>query len=327
MPDDVNDILTEPQARCACCGGAGTILHRDLVDPHFGVPGRWTMRRCADPGCGLGWLDPHPRRDEIWKLYRDYYTHGATAEGEPAPPAETYRTTGRKALVKRLLAALFFWKRPVFATDLMHLQSVPPGRLLEVGCGGGSFLAAAARAGWAAHGIDFDEKAVAAAKRLPGVDAEVADLLERRFPDAAFDAVVMSNVIEHLPDPAAVFAECHRILAPGGRVVFITPNMDALGHDLMGRYWRGLEPPRHLYLYNVATLRRFARAAGFAGILAFSSPGQGMIEASNDIARRAGAPERQQDPKEVRRRTLLQGLLGRARGEWVVLVATKARRA
>ena len=322
--DEVDEILTEPRSRCACCGGGGTVLHRDLIDPHFGVPGRWTMRRCDDPACGLGWLDPHPRKDQVWKLYRDYYTHGDAGAAAEAPPPATYRSTGAKAIVKRLLATLFFWKRPVFATDLMHLQSVRPGRLLEVGCGGGSFLAAAARAGWTAHGIDFDEKAIAAAKRLPGVDAEVGDLIERKYPAGAFDAVVMSNVVEHLPDPAAVFAECLHILSPGGRVVFITPNIDALGHDLMGRHWRGLEPPRHLYLYNVATLRRFARAAGFAKVLAFSSPGQGMIEASNDIARRAGEPERQQDPRRIRRATFLRGLLGRAKGEWVVLVATKA---
>ena len=321
MSEGLDEILTEPQPRCACCGGAGTILHRDLVDGLLGVPGRWTMRRCDDPSCGLGWLDPQPRKDQIWKLYRDYYTHGEAGTGE-GPPSDIYRSKGAKALLKRLLAALFFWKRPVFATDLMHLQGVRPGRLLEVGCGGGSFLLAAANAGWSAHGIDFDEKAVAAANARPGVQAEVADLLDRNYPDGAFDAVVMSNVVEHLPDPAAVFAECRRILSPVGRVVMITPNIDALGHDLMGPYWRGLEPPRHLFLYNVLTLRRFARAAGFGKVLAFSSPGQGMIEASNDIARQAGAPERQQDPKRVRRETLVQRLLGRAKGEWVVLVAS-----
>ena len=319
MQRDNEGIIVEPCPRCRHCGGEGPVRHEALRDPMFGTPGSWSLRQCANPSCGLGWLDPQPLVAEIPKLYASYYTHADG--GEPA--AQSYHSGGLKGRLKRLLGNLLFWKKPVFHTDLLHLQGKAPGRLLDVGCGDGVFLAAAAREGWQALGLDFDEKAVAAAKRLPGVDARVGDLFDQGFAAGSFDAIVMNNVIEHLPEPARVFAECHRLLAKGGRLVMITPNVDALGHEVFGRHWRGLEPPRHLQIFNARTLRAFAGAAGFRTIHAFSSIGHGMFEMSRDLAAAAGVTVPDADPKRLRRRAMLQNLLGRSRGEWVVLVAER----
>ncbi|MBI1198420.1 MAG: methyltransferase domain-containing protein [Phenylobacterium sp.] len=215
-----------------------------------------------------------------------------------------------------------------FLTDNRYLSDMPPGRLLDVGCGTGAYVAWMAREGWDAHGIDFDADAVATARRYPGVDARVGDLASQKYPDDHFDAVVLSNVIEHLLDPQGVFDECRRILAPGGRLVMITPNVDALGHKLFGPDWRGLEPPRHLFLFPGDVLEKMGRKAGFKKVDVFSSPGsrsaaEYVLDQSTKVAQANGRAAPRVSAGQIALQERALDLLGLKRGEWVVLVATK----
>ena len=314
MVYDNEGVMCTATLKCVGCGSNGQVFHENLRDILFNAPGVWSLRRCD---CGLSWVDPQPKVDEIPKLYERYYTHSLAAEGK-------YHSTGAKAALKRVLATLLWWKKPLFQTDLFHLQGMEPGNLLEVGCGNGDFLAAAVQSGWQAVGIDFDEKAIAVAKarEMSGITASVGDLYSHEFVNGAFDAIVMNNVVEHLPDPPQVFKECHRILKDGGRLVMITPNIDALGFTIYGRHWRGLEIPRHLYIFNGTALRSFAKKAGFRQITVFSSIGEYMHEASAEIALKSGATIHA-NPAKLRRKAALLNLLGQSRGEWVVLVAGK----
>jgi SAM-dependent methyltransferase len=317
MRIDNAGVACEARARCANCGGAGDLLYTGLSDTLFGAPGLWSLRRCR---CGLAWLDPQPLPDQIGRFYQSYWTHAAADDVPAAAPPR-----GLRRLAKAVLAVLVFWRRAAFENQLNHLHRLPPGRVLDVGCGDGRFLSAAAAAGWEAVGVDFDARA--SARSRPGVQVHLGDLFDCAFPAAAFDAVVLDNVIEHLPDPGAVFAECARLLRPGGRLVMITPNLDALGHAALGRDWRGLEPPRHLFLFTARTLRRFARRAGFARTAVCTSTGQTapdwpMLRASLDAARAAGRPAAV-DLRKLKWKERLLDLAGLSRGEWVTLVARR----
>jgi hypothetical protein len=59
---------------------------------------------------------------------------------------------------------------------------------------------------------------------------------------------------------------CHRLLREGGRLWIETPNLDSLGHSIYGENWRGLEPPRHLVLFNRSLLGRALSEIGFRDI-------------------------------------------------------------
>lgn len=322
------------QPTCVSCGAPGRLIHAAMRDHLFGAPGSWNTMRCLMPDCGLAWLDPQPLPGEIGKLYATYYTHGTSEEhaalqsGPPEPVnLRRYVSTGKVALAKRVLRRLMPWRRFWFDTDYVYLGSGPPGRLLDVGCGAGDFLRVVREAGWQAEGIDFDAKAIAMA-RLNGVEARVGDFLSAGYPAESFDAVTMTNALETLPDPAAIFAECHRILKPGGKLVVMTPNIEAYCHYLYGPDWRGLEPPRHLYLYSATTLRRFARKAGFGHTEAFSQLRNErgvrfMAAESAVIAARATRTHRVPDAARLGRKAALRAWLGISRGEWVHLVAGK----
>ena len=106
------------------------------------------------------------------------------------------------------------------------------GVLLDVACGsGGPTLRIARATGCRVHGVDAHPQAIeqararAAAEHLePRARFERLDAAARLpFADSAFDAVSCVDAVNHLPDRPRVFGEWHRLLRPGGRLVFTDP--------------------------------------------------------------------------------------------------------
>jgi SAM-dependent methyltransferase len=283
--------------KCPVCGSTKRdLLFKGLRDRiFFCAPSSWDMQSCR--GCGSAYLDPRPTVATIGLAYHDYYTH----EQQARLPAD--QLTGVR-LRQRLFANGYKnWK---FGTDLQpssklgvlvafllpphratldrqyrHLPRDRTGRVLDVGFGDAGFLEAARDMGWDAVGTDFDPKVVESA-RARGLDARLGTVDGL---DGPFDVITMSHVIEHLHDPRRVLRSCHALLAPGGTLWIETPNVEAIGLRRFGRFWRGLEPPRHLVLFSRASLLRILREEGFANVrdLAQPSPITGMYVMSASI--------------------------------------------
>jgi 2-polyprenyl-3-methyl-5-hydroxy-6-metoxy-1,4-benzoquinol methylase len=321
LRDDQAAISTHPLNQCVVCGGPGIPLHNLLIDRLYGAPGTWSVRQCSNRACGLGWLDPQPATADIGKLYSSYYTHENVGE---LASADAQRSSRKKRMAKGIIAALLPWRRQALNSDMRYLAARAPGRLLDVGCGNGSFIAGMAQLGWEVTGVEFDEKAVEAARER-GVRVLSGSLAEQRFPDDSFDAITLSNVIEHLPDPIGTFRELKRILAPGGRLVMVTPNIDSAGHRIFRRCWRGLEPPRHLFLFNRAVFRELARQSGLKNEACFTVPGSAsqILESSLELWSRKVRGRPAPSIKVLKRRELMSTLLNGDDGEFVVLLATK----
>lgn len=277
-PTRLDLIGAEACPACCLCGAEGRPLYRGLRDRLFGAPGEWLLRQCPDPECGLFWLDPMPRPEEIGKAYARYYTHAAGENGGAGVAKRAWRTlkaaylTGRfgynggvTRLGTRALAGLMYLlplRRREVDASVRYLAHQPGGRLLDVGCGSGDWLAQMRRLGWNAEGLDFDPAAVEVA-RTRNLTVRLGPLEQQDYPPETFDAVTLHHVIEHVPDPVATLRACHRILRAGGRLVVATPNARSLSHRVFRGDWRGLEPPRHLHVFTPESLRRALQHAGF----------------------------------------------------------------
>lgn len=262
-------------------------MYDGLRDRLFGAPGAWSLRRCADPACRLLWLDPMPLEADIGKAYAEYYTHVSTASNG--------LNSSKNELVAWILRPLYYLllrltsiQRERKRLALMYLDDVRPGRMLDVGCGDGWRLARLRSLGWEVRGQEMDPKAASRAAQTYGVRVHLGPLDEAGFDEGEFDAIVMNHVIEHVHDPIRLLARCVRLLKKGGNLIAVTPNAESCGQKRFGSSWRGLEPPRHIYLFSQRTLRQIAARAGFAHFDTWTTPAHAEVVAKGSLDIRAG---------------------------------------
>ncbi len=262
---------------CFACRRIGTIRYRGLSDLLFGAPGGWDLAACDR--CGVLWVHPMPTAAQIGGFYAIYYTHSA----DPPPArmqgfrqalrADWVRRTvsgARIGLRSRLALAVPFLREEL-EFEYMDLRFRAPGRVLDVGCGSGGFLQRMQAIGWQVEGVEMDRCAAEVARSTLSGPVHVAGFPEAGLEAGRFDAVTMSHVIEHVPDPLAYLREAFRVCRTGARLVLATPNARALGHRMFRDAWRGLEVPRHLHIFTVDTLRAMVEQAGFEIVCARSS--------------------------------------------------------
>ena len=143
------------------------------------------------------------------------------------------------------------------------IQSLPPGRMLDVGCCDGSWLRMWQARGWQPFGIDVSRANVDAASQY--VDARQCDLNADRFPfdDAFFDLIFAGEIIEHLVDTDGFLSEISRCLKIGGHAIITTPNLVSFENRLrilFGIYpiWvnYNLEGSGHVRAYTPSVLKK-----------------------------------------------------------------------
>ncbi len=194
--------------------------------------------RCR--GCGLVYVNPRLTPAALAALY----------EGQAISPAAYYVRTERQDELS-------------FARRLELIERFrPPGTLLDLGCGPGTFSAVAQARGWHPVGLDINPQSVARCAER-GVEA-ICDV----FPSPAlamrrFDAVVMNDFLEHMPDPAAALEAARGMLAPGGVLFLTTPDIGSLMARLTRARWLHLKPNEHLVYFDRRTIDLLLTRAGF----------------------------------------------------------------
>jgi SAM-dependent methyltransferase len=138
------------------------------------------------------------------------------------------------------------------------------GRLLEVGCAVGTFLAEAARAGWRTTGVEILPALAQEARAAHGLDVRTGDLFEAELPAEEFDVVYMNEVIEHVVEPVPLLAEVRRVLRPGGLAVLRTGNARSWSARWRGARWEYYHfgGHDHIRYYSPRAADALARAAG-----------------------------------------------------------------
>jgi 2-polyprenyl-3-methyl-5-hydroxy-6-metoxy-1,4-benzoquinol methylase len=268
QPDPViaepEQVQPDDMRACPLCGSREVHFLWHVTDKKFRGPGRFAYWRCA--GCGLAMLHPRLSEKDLAPYYPDYVT-------------VVRRRDNFRQRLKRMVAEDWYgygsdrpdvtgWLRKAATFPLRRLLSQLPykrsgGRVLDIGCGSGGYLAFLADLGWTCEGIEQGPNSRRYAQQELGLTVH-SDLRQlQNFPDRCFDVVTMWHVIEHLADPFETLGAVHRVLKPGGLLMLRTPNADSWEARLFQGRWYGVDAPRHLYLFSPGTLERCLARAGF----------------------------------------------------------------
>jgi 2-polyprenyl-3-methyl-5-hydroxy-6-metoxy-1,4-benzoquinol methylase len=272
----------EQVGQCPVCASVERRLrHAALTDLVYRrAPGRWQLFQCAR--CDAAYLDPRPTAATIGRAYAEFFTHPPAMVDDPSPSfSKRLKRALRNGYINGRLHTHF---KPATRLGSMvipafpgkkreidfSLRSLPPlagpasRKLLDVGSGNGDFLKTASDIGWDALGVESDAIAASQAQSR-GLRATSGRFEETELPERAFDVITLSHVIEHVHDPVGMLRKALRLLKPGGQIWIATPNLDGAGHARFGASWIGLDSPRHLVLFNRASLMDALARAGFIG--------------------------------------------------------------
>jgi 2-polyprenyl-3-methyl-5-hydroxy-6-metoxy-1,4-benzoquinol methylase len=117
-------------------------------------------------------------------------------------------------------------KTAIFRDILLALEArLPPSRrrLLDVGAHVGKFIAMAAARGWTAEGIELNPTTAAYARDRTGLPVHERSLAALAGDGRRFDAVTLTDVLEHIPNPMQPLLEAARVLVPGGWIAVKVP--------------------------------------------------------------------------------------------------------
>ena len=224
--------------QCTLCGGEELVMSSGYPDHNHGRSSTYGLSTCKS--CNFSFTNPEPERKELTQLYF---------------PEESLS-------IRQATKLSLAWRIYYFLARRIGVK--PPGKLLDVGCGYGKFMAHVAQSGWEVMGIDEFAKPLPRGSlteaRLPIYFKPITDI---GLPDNEFDVITYWWSLEHLPDPLAWLTEAFRLLKPGGRLIATVPNIDSVEARLFGEYWYHLDVPRHLSHFSPDTLSLACRMAGF----------------------------------------------------------------
>ena len=207
--------------------------------------------------CGLVYVNPRPAPEDLLSLYADYHARDGETE----------------ASWDRLMSRIFRESAEMLSSSR---NGSGRGRLLDIGCGYGAFVALMQKWGWDAEGVDPSPAVVAAAARS-GRRVRLGTVEGLQGKCGAYDAVTLFYVLEHLPDPIAALRSAFDLLAPGGTLLVRVPHTTPIVRLLapIGLGGALYDPPFHLYDFPPTVLREMLQRAGFVDVRTF--PGKPTV--------------------------------------------------
>ena len=255
-------------ATCPLCGAVEPTRLFESRDRVHNLPGNFTVFQCRRCCAVFYW--PVLGVEELSRYYPESYGRYRHSR---AIGKKTYKGIRRFVLEnyygypspKGGKPSLFNRWAAFVLSFFMAKDAIPyrgEGNLLDVGCGGGSYLYRLKSWGWNSYGVEPSAVGAAQAHSL-GLNVHHGQIEDARFPDSLFDVIRLNHVLEHLTDPHGTMREIGRILKPEGIVYITVPNARSLNFWLFGENWYGLDIPRHVVSYSPEALKFLCDGTGF----------------------------------------------------------------
>jgi len=208
----------------------------------------YEVARCIE--CGFHYLYPRLIESAIQEVYREssYYEGGACGY---ADTSYTAQECALRATFERLLHNL-------------AKRGLTGGDLLEIGCGYGYLLGEARSFFKRRVGTEFSPQGAEIAR---ATEAEVfVGGIEQVPPEAKFDCVVGTQLIEHVYEPLSFVKRLTGYTKPGGHIILATPDIGGVLRKLMGRRWPSFKVPEHVLYFDYRTLSSLMLRAGLSDV-------------------------------------------------------------
>lgn len=195
--------------------------------------------------CGFRMTNPRPDAASIGQYYKSdaYISHNDSGGGV----IDTIYKRVRSYTLRSKLA-------------LINSLVKKPGRLLDMGCGTGSFLETCQAADWTVTGMEPDDDArrIASEKLNIPIAASLADV-----PTNPYDVITLWHVLEHIADLRSTVNQFHNLLSDTGSVLIAVPNSDSYDAKVFGAHWAAYDVPRHLHHFTPSTIKPLFEQEGF----------------------------------------------------------------
>jgi SAM-dependent methyltransferase len=235
---------------CPLCGGSAGVLNPG--HPGYQAGQTFAIAECDHCDVQFAWpLRPGEA------LYERIYRQAASLPGYSRYAWYAARVAGQARPLEWLAAQEEMYG--FIAAELGRRGPDATGPVLEVGSGLGYLTLALHQAGYRVRGIELSAHAVEAARARFGNHYSVHDISRADPAVDGAEVVIMTEVLEHVTDPAALLASIARLLRPGGTALVTTPNKSAAPRHA---YWLTDNPPVHLWWFSETTLRLLAARAG-----------------------------------------------------------------
>ena len=234
---------------CPVCGSSADQINRSYSmssNLDGNMRHNYWLYRCSQ--CGMGITYPQPNGNKLSNYYRTSIYK--KSDGLISSFAEWF------------LDYLQIWR----LHEIESLCSPMGGKLLDVGCGKGRFVAHAALHGWDAQGADPSSAQAAAARNQYHVQVFKGDLPAMNSTDSSFRVLTAWHSLEHMSDPHVFMDEVHRILEPKGLFVLEVPNVDSWQSKISQGRWFQLDAPWHLGHYSIKAIHHLLAEHGFSSI-------------------------------------------------------------
>jgi len=234
--------------KCPVCLNPSTVPALSGTDFLFETSDRtFFLNACS--ACDCLFLNPLPDDGEIAGFYPSQYWWSASGPALLKRLESVYRKIALRDHIAFVLGATSSKGRPI--------------RLLDVGCGSGTFIALLEQRGFVVLGIDASAEAAQVASVEHGVHVLVGTLEKLDLVKESFDIVTLFHVMEHVTNPRQILGTVHGILKSDGCVVLQVPNIDSWQFKWFGARWYGLDIPRHVIDYSSRSILNLLKATGY----------------------------------------------------------------
>ena len=248
IPKLAKTMTTEVISACPMCGSAKSTTERTRAD----------IVKCAD--CNIVYLRTRPSRESMEARYQTYAD--GTSHMRLPVTIDEMRSSGlrREYFMQELLP---------FVNQTGGLM----GKLLDIGCGWGAFLANAREKGFEPEGIEICAKMANFANSVMGLKVHSQQLYDHVFEPGSFNVVSIIHVFEHLPGQKEALACIHALLREKGIFCGIVPNYGSLCSKAQRDRWSWLDPEMHYLHFTPTTLRLALEKQGFKVLKLYTHTG------------------------------------------------------